>query len=509
MSWYTVARHEPSTPAIVDGTQTLTFGQLRSVVARITAGFDKMGVAAGHTVAVVLPNCWELLAIELAALSTERYFLPINHHLTADEIAYILGNSAPSVVVTNNELLDVVEAAAGQVTDSAFDHVQTTGPGVHAFDRVWAHLPDRDPEVRRAGSVVYYSSGTTGRPKGIRRPLSGTTPEQESDASQVAWAKLQVAPGPGVHVAVAPLYHAAPNGMALGALGRGVTVVIAPGKRFDAARFLSLADEVGMTESFMVPTMFVRLLQLPPAQREAFDPSLLRCVVHAGAPCPISVKQHMISWWGPIVSEFYGSTESSVTTTVTSAEWLDAPGTVGGARPGCRIEIHDRQGSVLPPGDEGLICIIGSQPFEYIGDPGKTQESWVDGGLVLGDIGRLDEAGRLFVLDRRSDLILTGGVNVYPAEIELALSNHPQVQDIVVIGMPDDEWGQRVLALVQPAEGVDRNALAEDLAAYASPILAKFKQPREYRIVDEIPRMPTGKVNRTAIRERQIDSGQA
>ncbi|WP_033289279.1 AMP-binding protein [Amycolatopsis jejuensis] len=495
MSWFEVAQREPGTPALVDGTQSITFGELRSVVARIAASWDEAGVPRGGSVAVVLPNCSELLAIELAALSTERYFVPVNRHLTAPEIAYILGNCGPSLVVTNDELLPVVEAAAAGI------RVFTTGPG---FERAWAHLPDADPRDRRAGSVTYYSSGTTGRPKGVHRALSGATPEQDVELSRATWPLLGLTPGPGIHVAVAPLYHPAPNSMVLGALARGVTVTFAPGGRFDASRFLRFAGESGMTESFLVPTMFVRLLQLPGEERAAFDPGRLRAVVHAGAPCPPPVKHRMIEWWGPVLEEFYGSTESAVTTTVHSREWLEAPGTVGRARPGYTIEIRDAAGAPVPAGAEGLIHISGSPPFEYLGDPGKTRDSRSGDALVLGDVGRLDEQGRLFVLDRRTDLILSGGVNVYPAEVESALLGHPLVVDLAVVGLPDDEWGQRVVAVVQPAAGADRAALPGELAAYTEARLAKFKRPREYRVVAEIPRMATGKVNRSALRAQVL-----
>lgn len=505
MSWHTIASREPRSLALVDGATSITFGELRSVVARITSAFDALDVARGQTVAVVLPNCWELIAVELAALSTERYFLPVNNHLTADEIGYILRDSNPSLLITSTELLPVIEAAARSAGAGIIDRIYTTGTSGRRFDHIWIGRSDVDPVGRRAGSIIYYSSGTTGRPKGIRRELTGTTPEQESRKSVDAWAQLGLQPGPGVHGVVAPLYHAAPNGMALGALARGVTLVFSPGRRFDADGFLTFATAIGMTESFMVPTMFARLLRLPTSQREAFDPSHLRCIVHAGAPCPIPVKRQMIEWWGPVVAEFYGSTESSVTTTVTSQEWLDAPGTVGRPRPGCAIEIRDRAGELVPSGEEGTICIIGSPKFEYIGDSAKTRECWEGGRLRLGDIGRVDDEGRLFILDRRSDLILTGGVNVYPAEIELAFHSHPLVQDIVVIGVPDDEWGQRVVAIVQPVDTADMATLATDLAQHAAPVLASFKQPREYVIVDEIPRMPTGKVNRLAVREQLIE----
>ncbi|MCQ4128286.1 AMP-binding protein [Rhodococcus erythropolis] len=506
MSWFTVARTDPDTCALVDGPHSYTFGELRSIVGQICAGWDETGIARGETIAVVLRNRWELLAIELAALSTARYILPINHHLTVDEIAYILGDAEPALVVTSNEFLTGVDAAADIAGVSGATRVVTVDAGERAWTQTWTDRPDRDPADRRAGSLIFYSSGTTGRPKGIRRSLTGTTPEEESAKSRVAWSPMRLDRGPGVHVVIAPLYHAAPNGMVIGALARGVTVVIAPGQRFDAAQFLDFAGTVGMTESFLVPTMFSRLLNLPPEQRRRFDTSTVRRVIHAGAPCSIAVKQQMIDWWGSVLSEFYGSTECSVTTTTTSEEWLDAPGTVGRARPGYDIDICDDEGNPVPPGCEGLIRVAGSPEFDYIGDWAKTQQTRSNGKVVLGDIGRLDEHGRLFILDRRSDLILSGGVNIYPAEIELALQNHPEVQDVVVIGLPDHEWGQRVVALIQPADSADPGRLAQAVESYARDVLAGYKRPREYRITAAIPRMPTGKINRTQIREQMLNA---
>lgn len=506
MTWYEVALSDPDRIAIIDGERKISFGELRSMVNRIAASWDDLECPKGGTIAVVLPNRWEMLPIELAALSTERYLVPVNRHLTAPEIAYILGNCAPSAVVTTPELLATVDAAAEE-SGMRQDRVFTTDTASdRAFSNVWESKPDADPTDRRAGSVMFYSSGTTGRPKGIRRELSGATPEQEEQVGKLMLEQLNLGPGPGVHVGVAPMYHSAPNAMAIGALNRGVTVAFQAGNHFDESDFLKFIADVGMTESFMVPTMFVRLLRLPEAERAAYDPSAVKAVVHAGAPCPVPVKHQMIEWWGPVLEEFYGSTESSAITTVHSPEWLEAPGTVGAAVPGYEIQIRDAAGTILPPGEEGLIYSIGSRRFDYVGDPDKTAASWDDEALLLGDVGKLDEQGRLFILDRRTDLILSGGVNIYPAEIEFALLEHPEVDDIAVVGVPDDEWGQRVVAVIQPSPNADRSKLETSIAEFAEGVLAKYKRPREIRIIDEIPRMPTGKISRTAIRQSVLDS---
>ncbi|MFV0532625.1 MAG: AMP-binding protein [Cumulibacter sp.] len=506
MTWYSYAQTDPDRAALVADDVRVSFGELDEQVNRIINSLDSLGVGRGDAVAIVLPNEWEYLPLELACLNTERYIVPVNRHLTAPEIAYILSNAEPKLVLTNADLLPVVREAAAEAGLPGTDRIYTTGDpnAPTAWVSAWQNSPADAPKDRLAGSVMFYSSGTTGKPKGIRRALSGLTPEQEHEVGRQTWGLLNLTEGPGVHVVAAPLYHSAPNGMALGALGRGVTLAFPAMGRFDPAEFLSFIERVKMTESFMVPTMFQRLLRLPDDVRAAFDSSSLRAVVHAGAPCPVPTKHDMIAWWGPVLEEFYGSTESSVVTTVSSKQWLEAPGTVGQVRPGWRMEIRGADGKPVAQGEEGLIFSIGSAPFDYVKDPEKTAGTWEGEALLIGDIGKVDEEGRLFVLDRRTDLILSGGVNIYPAEIEFTLAEHPSVIDVVVIGVPDEEWGQKVVAIVQPVEGADRSALSEELVEFCQGRLAKYKQPSRIDLVDELPRMPTGKISRSRVRESYV-----
>lgn len=506
MTWYSYAETDPNRLAIVTDEVRMTFGELSEQVNQIIHALDELGVVGGDAVAIVLPNEWEYLPLELACLSTGRYVVPVNRHLTAPEIAYILGNSEPKLVLTNSVLLGAVRQAADEAGLAASDRIYTTGDpdAAGAWAKVWRDQPADPPRNRTAGSVMFYSSGTTGRPKGIKRALSGATPEAEHEVAVESWGLLNLTAGPGVHVVAAPLYHSAPNGMAIGALARGVTLALPSVGRFEPEAFLEFIQRMGMTESFMVPTMFQRLLRLPQEVRDRFDPSHLRSVVHAGAPCPVPTKRDMIQWWGPVVEEFYGSTESSIVTAVHSAEWLEAPGTVGAARPGWEIQIRAADGTPADAGEEGLIYSIGSSPFDYVKDPDKTASTWEGVALLIGDVGKLDEQGRLFVLDRRTDLILSGGVNIYPAEVEFTLAEHPAVIDVVVIGVPDEEWGQKVVAIVQPTENADRSALSSDLMAFCQGRLAKYKQPSRIDLVDELPRMPTGKISRTKVREAHL-----
>ncbi|PRZ40724.1 long-chain acyl-CoA synthetase [Antricoccus suffuscus] len=506
MTWYSYAESDPDRLAIVGDEVRLTFGELSNQVNQIIHALDELGVGRGDAVAIVLPNEWEYLPLELACLSTERYVVPVNRHLTAPEIAYILGNSEPKLVLTNADLLPTVREAADEAGLPGSDRIYTTGDpqSESAWSKVWAAKPTDPPQRRLSGSVMFYSSGTTGKPKGIKRALSGLTPQAESELGRETWEMLNLTTEPGVHVVAAPMYHSAPNALTLSALGRGVTIAFPPASRFDAETFLEFAQRIGMTESFMVPTMFQRLLRLPDDTRKRFDSSTIRAVVHAGAPCPVSVKQAMIEWWGPVLEEFYGSTESSVVTTVNSKQWLDAPGTVGAARPGWQIQIRGADGEPAEPGVEGLIYSLGSTPFDYVKDPDKTAATWDGNALLIGDIGKLDEQGRLFVLDRRTDLILSGGVNIYPAEIEFVLVEHPSVVDVVVIGVPDEEWGQRVVAIVQPTDEAEWGELSEELMRFCQGRLAKYKQPSRIEITEELPRMATGKISRSRVREAYV-----
>ncbi|MEO6957874.1 MAG: AMP-binding protein [Antricoccus sp.] len=508
MSFFEYALSEPDRPAIVGSDRSISFSELDAHASRMAALLDDFGVGAGDSVAVLLPNEWEYIAIELACLSTGRYIVPVNRYLTSPEIAYILGNCTPSVLFTNEKMLPTALDAAAQSGVLSADRVLATGGGsAHDITEQWSKQSADRPVNRTAGSVMFYSSGTTGKPKGIKRALSGVAPEIEAAAGRESLALLNLQDGPGVHLVIAPLYHSAPNAMAIAALNRGVTLAIPQLGSFDAETFLQNAAHFGMTESFMVPTMFQRLARLPEDIKNKYDVSAIINVIHAGAPCPVPVKHAMIQWWGPVLEEFYGSTESSIATIVHSDEWLQAPGTVGRARPGYEIQIRAADGSIQAPGQEGLIFCGGSLPFEYVADPDKTAATWDANYLIIGDVGVLDDEGRLFVLDRRTDMILSGGVNIYPAEIEFTLVDHPDIIDAVVIGVPNEEWGQLVTAIVQPAEGVDRTRLSDSLLKFCEGRLAKYKRPSTIEIVDELPRMATGKINRSKIRNAYLADG--
>jgi long-chain acyl-CoA synthetase len=351
---------------------------------------------------------------------------------------------------------------------------------------------------------MLYTSGTTGRPKGVRRPLLEFPPElMMSVLRQTLAQHLELEPGDEVHLAVGPLYHSAPCVHALLALNLGHAVVVS--EHFEPEDALGLIQRYGVTNAFMVPTMFHRMLNLPAEVRDRYDVSSLRQVYHSAAPVPVDTKRRMLEWWGPVLYEYYGSTESGPVVVARPDDWLAHPGTVGRAVEGVEVKIFDEAGAELPPGEPGLIYARGQAGFEYHGDPAKTASSMLGDFYTPGDIGHLDEDGWLYMSDRRTDLIISGGVNIYPAEIEAALLQHPAVGDVAVIGVPDEDWGQSVVALVEPAEGaVPDEDLAAALLAHCEPRLARLKHPRRIEFRGSLPRTPSGKLSRGRVRETYL-----
>jgi long-chain acyl-CoA synthetase len=377
-------------------------------------------------------------------------------------------------------------------------------PGFDAYEEAIDAQPSEPLDSQPRGDVMLYSSGTTGQPKGIKRRLSGNQIDDPDAIGMGTTVQFLLGVEPtSVYLCPAPLYHAAGLQWSAGVHEVGGTVVVM--EKFDAEEFLALVERERVTHTQVVPTMLVRILKLPDEVRLRYDVSSLQCVVHAAAPCPIDVKRKMIDWLGPIVSEYYAATEGNGMTFITATEWLEHPGSVGKPLLGVP-HICDEQGRELPAGEPGVIYFERDvSPFEYHGDPEKTSssrhvdhENW----SALGDIGYLDEDGYLFLTDRRAFTIISGGVNIYPAEIESCLIMHPKVADVAVFGLPDPEMGEYVHAVVQPAAGVDGSpALAEELRAYAGENLARFKVPRVVDFHDELPRLPTGKLYKQQVRD--------
>ncbi|MDP9866539.1 MULTISPECIES: AMP-binding protein [Streptosporangium] len=481
--FYRIAQADPDRRAVIDTDGAVTtYGELLARVNQVSHGLRARGLAEGDVVAGVLPNGLDAVVMLMATGQVGLYYVPVNWHLTDTEIAYILADCDAEIVV----------AGPARPVEGALTGTADLAEG----------QPVTAPEGRSAGAVMWYTSGTTGFPKGVQRPLPGTEPE--ATVPLVTWFLGEVCdlrPGDGIHLVTSPMYHSAPCAHTMFALHLGHTLVIAP--RFEPAGILELIDRYRVTNAMMVPTMFHRMLRLPAEVRRAYDVSSLRQVVHTAAACPVAVKKQIMDWWGPVLYEYYGSTESTIAFSVKPHDWLERPGTVGRPAPGFEARILGPEGEELPVGEPGMVYVkSGLGGFAYRKDPAKTAASMRGEWYAPGDIGFMDKDGFLFLCDRRTDLIVSGGVNIYPAEIEAALLEHPGVADVAVIGVPDEEWGHTVVALVQPAPGAPPSP--QELLEHLGPRIARFKHPRVIEFREELPRTPTGKLSRTRVREEYL-----
>lgn len=502
VGFYEIAKNHPDRPAFLAPGEPTSYGELHAEVNRLSHALGELGLRPGDALATVLSNRPEFLTVLLAAFQGGLYLVPASRHLTAPEIGYILADSGAKAVVTENAFAGAVTRAADEAGIPAEGRLSVDpAEGYGSMAALCAAGSPEPPGKRQMGSIMLYTSGTTGRPKGVRRPLLDVPPELVIDVMrQTLIRHLGLEAGDEVHLAIGPLYHSAPCVHALLSLNLGHALVVA--SHFSPEPALELIQRHGVTNSFMVPTMFHRMLALPDDVRSRYDVSSLRQVYHSAAPIPVETKQRMMDWWGPVLYEYYGSTESGPVVVATPEQWLARPGTVGRAVDGVQIKILDPDGAELPPGETGLIYASGQPGFEYHGDPEKTASAMRGDFYTPGDLGHLDEDGWLYMSDRRTDLIISGGVNIYPAEIENALLQHPAVGDVVVIGVPDEDWGQIVVALVEPADGAaPGDDLAADLLAHCEPRLAKLKHPRRVEFRASLPRTPSGKLSRRRVRE--------
>jgi long-chain acyl-CoA synthetase len=443
-----------------------------------------------------------MVELYLAATQAGWYLVPINHHLTAPEIAYIVEDSGAKVLVADERFAAASRAGADEIRFPADGRFAVgTIPGFQPYAALTDGEPTDAPAERTAGAVMNYTSGTTGRPKGVRRRLMPIEPEMMASMVSMLLAMFGIEfGGEGVHLVGSPLYHTAPLVFAGVSMHVGHTLVVMD--KWAPEDSLAVMARHRVTTSHMVPTQFHRLLALPDDVKRRYDLSSLRHMIHAAAPCPVDVKRKMLAWWGPVIYEYYAASEGGGTI-VTPEEWLRYPGTVGRPWPGSEIRILDDEGVARPTGEPGTVYMqLGVQDFEYHKDPAKTSANRRDGFFTVGDVGYLNEDGYLFLCDRKIDMIISGGANIYPAEVEAALLAHPKVGDVAVFGIPDDDWGEQVKAVIEVAAGVAAGpALADELMAFCAANIAKYKSPKSIDFIAEMPRDPNGKLYKRKLRD--------
>lgn len=504
----------PDKPAIImhpSGT-VVTFGELEAAANRLAHLFRAAGLVEGDTVAVLIENSEHFHPVLWAARRSGLYYVPINTHLTSAEAAYIIDNSAAKAIVGSNRLRETLAGLEAELpnglpglrliihgAESSATGASSDLDGWERYPEAVAGYPDTPIDDEMDGDLLQYSSGTTGRPKGIKRDLPHLPPS-EVPGLMAMLVEFWMRPD-AVYLSPAPLYHTAPSVWSMQAQAGGITTVLL--EKFDAEGTLEAIQKYRVTHGQFVPVMFTRMLKLPDSVRNSYDVSSLERVMHAAAPCPVDIKKQMIDWWGPIVDEYYASSEAHGSTLITAEDWLKRPGSVGKPLLGV-VHIVGEDGEELPSGEAGEIYFEGGQSFEYLNDPEKTASSThPKGWKTVGDIGYLDEEGYLFLTDRRHHMIISGGVNIYPQEAENMLVTHPKVMDAAVFGVPDDEMGQRVKGVVQTVDPADATPeFAEELQAWLRDRLSHYKCPRSISFEAELPRTDTGKLYKQSLIEK-------
>lgn len=510
---FTIAPHaakDPDRPAVICGNGEFveTFGELEERSRRLAHAFRRWGLEPGECVAVLLGNDDVFYDVFWACHRAGLYFTPVNWHLQRDEVEYIVDNCDAKAFLAHARFAEVAAGAAARVPRLVMSaSVGGTIPGFRSYEEELADSPSDEPlgeEIE--GSVMLYSSGTTGRPKGVRRPLLKVPAGDPRAAIAVVGLTALFGMKEGDrYLSPAPLYHAAPLTFASGQHRIGATTVIM--RRFDAEEALRLIRDQKITTSQWVPTHFKRLLSLPEEVRRRYDVSSLRVAVHAAAPCPIPVKEAMIAWWGDAVMEYYAGTEGGGTL-IRAQEWLTHKGSVGRHWSGGKVHILDEDGQEIEePNREGAIYFEAppdaAARFNYYKDDKKTADTYRGNLFTIGDIGYLDDEGYLYLTDRQSNMIISGGVNIYPQETESHLVTHPKVHDVAVIGVPSDEMGEEVKAIVVPSPGAEAGpALEDELIQFCRAHIAHYKCPRSIDFASELPRTETGKMQKRKLRDR-------
>ncbi len=500
------ARATPDTPAMIaaeSGAQ-VTYRELDDRSNQLAQFLYARGLRRGDHIAILMENNLRYPEVVWAAFRSGLYLTAVNRYLPPDDTAYIVNDCMAKAIISSFDRREVVAPVAPLIPGCPIRlMVDGTIDGWVSYEDTIAGYPAEPLAAQPMGDTMLYSSGTTGRPKGILRALPDMTVAEGFDTRQAAFNRYGFTPDT-VYLSPAPLYHAAPLGYVTMILGHGGTVIMM--ERFDPEAALRYIEKYRVTHSQWVPTMFVRMLKLPPEARTRHDLSSHQVAIHAAAPCPVDVKRQMIGWWGPIIHEYYAGTEGTGATIIDSAAWLAHPGSVG--RPALGIlHICDEQGVELPVGESGLIYFEREQMmFAYHNDPGKTraaQHPAHDNWMSLGDVGYVDEERYLYLTDRKAFMIISGGVNIYPQAIEDALILHPKVGDVAVFGVPDDDMGEAVKAVIEPAPGVDPTAeLSAELMAFARERLAHYMAPRSIEFIDQMPRLPTGKLYKRLLKDQ-------
>jgi long-chain acyl-CoA synthetase len=502
----TAASH-PERPAVIMASsgQVLTYGALEAASNRLAHLFRSHGLKRLDHYSVFMENNAHYPEVCIAGERTGLYYTCINSYLKVDELAHILDNSRSQLLITTPSRLEVARAAMARVPRVTLCLVVggeqlPQSENIQAYEDVVARFPVTPVADERLGTSMLYSSGTTGRPKGILRPLPDEPPSHVMPLFAFL-SKLWQARESMVHLSPAPLYHSAPLANLAVVLRTGGTAIVM--EHFDPEQFLALIEKYRVTHTQLVPTMFSRMLKLPAAQRLGHDLSSLEFAVHAAAPCPVQVKQQMMQWWGPLIHEYYGATEGLGFTACDSQEWLAHPGTVGRVLMG-DLHILNEDMTPTPKGESGEVWFKTANPFEYFDDAERTMQARSADGTMstVGDVGYLDDDGFLHLTDRSTFMIISGGVNIYPQECENLLITHPLVMDAAVFGVPNEDLGEEVKAVIQLMPGVNESAqITEQLVAFCLENLARHKCPKSFDFSDALPRLPTGKLYKKPLRD--------
>lgn len=507
LGFWWIAEDQPDAPAIVDGPDgPLTYGELAARAHQLVHLFRSLGAAPGAPVAVMVDNGNTIVEASLACHEAGLHMIPVNTHLSAHELGAILKHSGALVLVVGARylpLVDMVDVAGLGLTVLTVGAADTEQPpGAQALEDARAAHPGSVPDQRRQGGLFVYTSGTTGAPKGIRRPLPDGDVDELANAAAVFGRAFDFRPFDGPMLVSTAMFHGGSHAYYMAGLHVGHALVIM--ERFDPERTLQLIDRFRVRSGYMVPTQFHRLLQLPEAVRARYDVSSLHSIVHSAAPCPRPVKEAMMQWWGPVVWETYGGVEGAATIAKPMA-WLARPGTVGRAVRGVRLSILDDDGQEVPTGQVGHVYVDNGVGFTYHDDPDQTAAAFRGRRFSLGDMGRVDGDGYLFLADRAKDMVITGGTNVYPAEVEGVLLQHGAIADVGVLGVPDPNWGESVAAVVQLRHGNQGGPeLQAQLVEHCRSRLASFKVPRRWAFVEDLERTDAGKLYKRHWRDRLI-----